>query len=167
VQPSQALPRSWIYVLLFFLSGFPALLYQIVWQRTLFTLFGANIESVTLVVTVFMLGLGLGSLAGGTLSSRAGLRLLAAFGAVEVCIGGFGAVSLQLFHGVASYTAGKSLLTTGTVAFSLLLIPTLLMGSTLPLLSEHFVRGTGNVGESVGLRPARFTWRFASTWPWA
>lgn len=151
VQPSQTLPRSWIYFLLFFLSGFPALLYQIVWQRTLFTLFGANIESVTLVVTVFMLGLGLGSLAGGTLSSRAGLRLLAAFGAVEVCIGGFGAVSLQLFHGVASYTAGKSLLTTGTVAFALLLIPTLLMGSTLPLLSEHFVRRTGNVGESVGL----------------
>jgi predicted membrane-bound spermidine synthase len=150
-QPNQPLPRSWIYFLLFFLSGFPALLYQIVWQRTLFTLFGANIESVTLVVTVFMLGLGLGSLTGGALSSRTGIRLLAVFGAVEVCIGGFGAVSLMLFHAVASYTAGKSLLTTGAVALALLLIPTVLMGSTLPLLSEHFVRRTGNVGESVGM----------------
>jgi spermidine synthase len=145
------LSRPWIYYLLFFLSGFPALLYQIVWQRALFTLFGVNVESVTLVVTVFMLGLGLGSLAGGVLSARPGIRLLAAFGAVELCIGVFGAASLQIFHGVASFTAGKSLLTTGTVAFALLLIPTLLMGSTLPLLSEHFVRRTGNVGESVGL----------------
>jgi predicted membrane-bound spermidine synthase len=141
----------WIYYLLFFLSGFPALLYQIVWQRTLFTLFGVNVESVTMVVTVFMLGLGLGSLAGGELSSRRGVRLLAAFGAVELCIGAFGAGSLWLFHRVASFTAGASLLTTGLAAFALLLIPTLLMGSTLPLLSEHFVRRTGNVGESVGL----------------
>jgi predicted membrane-bound spermidine synthase len=147
----RTLPRPWIYYLLFFLSGFPALLYQIVWQRALFTLFGVNVESVTLVVTVFMLGLGLGSLAGGALSSRPGIRLLAAFGAVEVCIGAFGAVSLRLFHTVASYTAGQSLLTTGIVAFALLLVPTVLMGSTLPLLSEHFVRRTGNVGESVGL----------------
>ncbi len=143
--------RMWIYYVLFFLSGFPALLYQIVWQRTLFTLFGVNVESVTIVVTVFMLGLGLGSLAGGELSSRPGMRLLAAFGAVELSIGAFGACSLRLFHGVALFTAGASLLTTGMVAFALLFLPTLLMGSTLPLLSEYFVRRTGNVGESVGL----------------
>src|SRR5450756_915806 len=58
-----------LYVL-FFLSGFPALLYQVVWQRALFTIYGVNIESVTVIVTVFMLGLGLGSLAGGWLSKR-------------------------------------------------------------------------------------------------
>ena len=43
----------WLY-LLFFLSGFPALLYQIVWQRALFTVFGVNVESVTVVVCAFM-----------------------------------------------------------------------------------------------------------------
>ena len=52
-----------VYYILFFFSGFPALLYQIVWQRALFTLYGVNIESVTIIVSVFMLGLGLGSLA--------------------------------------------------------------------------------------------------------
>ncbi len=143
--------RARIYYLLFFLSGFPALLYQIVWQRTLFTLFGTNVQSVTLVVTVFMLGLGLGSLAGGAVSARKNVRLLAAFGVAELSVGAFGAGSLALFHRVASFTAGRSLLVTGGVAFALLLVPTLLMGSTLPLLSEHFVRRTGNVGESVGL----------------
>ena len=46
--------RSGFYYFLFFLTGFPALLYQIIWQRTLFVLYGVNIESVTIVVTVFM-----------------------------------------------------------------------------------------------------------------
>jgi spermidine synthase len=156
VDPDQAggarmRSQAWIYYLLFFVSGFPALLYQIIWQRTLFTLFGTNVQSVTLVVTVFMLGLGLGSLAGGVASARRNARLLALFGAAELCVGAFGAGSLGLFHWVASFTAGKSLATTGVVAFALLLVPTLLMGCTLPLLSEHFVRRTGNVGESVGL----------------
>jgi spermidine synthase len=138
------------YYLLFFLSGFPALLYQIVWQRALFTLYGVNIESVTMIVTVFMLGLGLGSLAGGRLSSLPSVRPLVAFGAIEISIGLFGAASLWIFHRVGALTAGRSTFATGLCAFGLLLIPTLLMGSTLPLLVEHVVRTTGNVGESVG-----------------
>ena len=36
---------------LFFFSGFPALIYQLTWQRALFRAFGVNIESVTIVVT--------------------------------------------------------------------------------------------------------------------
>jgi predicted membrane-bound spermidine synthase len=148
---AQAKTTVWLYYVLFFLSGFPALLYQIVWQRALFTLFGVNIESVTVVVAVFMLGLGLGSLVGGALSNRPGIQLLTAFGVVELSIGAYGAASLWIFHSVGSATAGRSLSSTGIAAFLLLLIPTLLMGSTLPLLAEHFVRRTGNVGESVGL----------------
>ena len=140
-----------LYYLLFFLSGFPALLYQIVWQRALFTLYGVNIESVTMIVTVFMLGLGMGSLAGGWLSSRPGIRLLLAFGLIEFSVGAFGAISLWIFHRIGSFTAGASTTATGLIAFVMLLVPTLLMGSTLPLLVEHFVRRTGNVGESVGL----------------
>jgi len=138
------------YYLLFFLSGFPALLYQIVWQRALFTLYGVNVESVTMIVTVFMLGLGLGSLLGGRISSLPKIRPLVAFGAIEISIGLFGSVSLWIFHRVGALTAGHSTVVTGTVAFGLLLIPTLLMGSTLPLLVEHVVRTTGSVGESVG-----------------
>jgi spermidine synthase len=140
-----------LYYLLFFLSGFPALLYQIVWQRALFTLYGVNVESVTMIVTVFMLGLGLGSLAGGWLSARSGMRLLLAFGVIELSVGAFGAASLAIFHRIGGLTAGSSTTVTGLVTFGLLLVPTMLMGSTLPLLVEHFVRRTGNVGESVGL----------------
>lgn len=142
--------QLWPYFLLFFVSGFPALIYQIVWQRALFTIYGVNIESVTIIVTVFMLGLGLGSLAGGRLSTAGGIRALRAFGAIEISIGIFGFCSLWIFHQVAQFTAGVSTAATGGITFLLLLVPTLLMGSTLPLLVAHLVRRTENVGESVG-----------------
>jgi predicted exporter len=61
---------------IFFASGFPALVYQLVWQRALFAIYGINVESVTVVVTAFMLGLGLGSLAGGVISRIRRLPLL-------------------------------------------------------------------------------------------
>src|SRR6478752_1910744 len=102
-------PESlWRYYALFFSSGFPALLYQIVWQRALFTIYGINVESVTIIVTVFMLGLGLGSLGGGWISNRAGVRPLLVFGIIESLIGIFGAFSLSFFARIGSLTAGHS-----------------------------------------------------------
>ena len=59
--------NEWL-VSLFFFSGFSALIYQVVWQRMLFTFFGVNIESVTLIVIIFMFGLGVGALIGGLVS---------------------------------------------------------------------------------------------------
>ena len=81
---------------LFFLSGFPALLYQIVWQRALFAIYGVNIQSVTIVVSAFMLGLGAGSLLGGILSKSRCVPLLQMFGLAELGIGAFGSVSLKI-----------------------------------------------------------------------
>ena len=147
--PSQPAAKAW-WFLLFFVSGFPALLYQIVWQRALFTLYGVNIESVTMVVTAFMLGLGLGSLAGGMISRRQDWPLLGIFGLVELLIGLYGAFSLRLFHWAANFTAGASPLQTGIVAFVLVVVPTMLMGATLPVLVSHTVRLSRNVGASVG-----------------
>lgn len=46
---------------LFFFSGCAALIYQVIWQRMLFTIFGVNLESVTIIVSVFMFGLGVGA----------------------------------------------------------------------------------------------------------
>ena len=138
------------YFKLFFLSGFPALLYQIVWQRALFTIYGVNVESVTVIVAAFMMGLGLGSLFGGWLSKRRNIPLLIVFASIEVGIAVFGVFSLRIFHALALSTAGAPAFQTGLVTFLLLLLPTLLMGSTLPLLVAHVVTIKSNVGESVG-----------------
>jgi spermidine synthase len=139
----------WWY-LFFFVSGFPALLYQIVWQRALFTLYGVNIESVTMVVTAFMLGLGLGSLVGGIISRRHKWPLLGVFGLVELLIGAYGICSLKIFHWAADFTAGSSPLQTGLIAFALVVLPTVLMGATLPILVSYTVHLSRNVGTSVG-----------------
>jgi spermidine synthase len=140
----------WFY-LLFFLSGFPALIYQIVWQRTLFAIYGVNMESVTVVVTAFMLGLGIGSLAGGRISRNPSAPLLVLFGAIELGIACYGAASLTIFHAVARFTEGALPVETSLATFALVLVPTVLMGATLPLLVAQLVRLSGNMGRAVGI----------------
>lgn len=135
---------------LFFFSGFPALMYQLVWQRALFRIFGVNIEAVTIVVTAFMLGLGLGSLAGGWLSRRRRMPLLPLLASIELTTGAFGLASLRLFDQVGDLTAGLPLGGTAAVTLGLVLVPTLLMGATLPVLVGYLARRSGNVGSSVG-----------------
>src|SRR5438132_733895 len=136
---------------LFFCSGFPALIYQLTWQRALFRIFGVNVESVTIVVTAFMLGLGLGSLAGGLLSKRRGIALLPLLAAIEVLTGAFGTVSLAIFDRVGAWTAGWPLPAMAAVNLALVIVPTLLMGATLPVLVSHLVRRCGNIGGALGL----------------
>jgi spermidine synthase len=135
--------------IVFFLSGISALTYQLAWQRKLFTIFGTNIESITVVVTAFMMGLGLGSLAGGLVSEKRFIRVLPAFAFIELCIGAYGLVSMRIFDAV-SMDAQMSTMSAGLLSFALVLVPTVLMGATLPLLVVHLVRKNSNVGESVG-----------------
>src|SRR5260370_34000822 len=92
----EATANSLAVAVVFFISGMPALVYQLIWQRSLFTMYGINVEAVTIVVAGFLLGLGFGSLAGGYLSRRSSLNLLAVFGIVELIIGSFGILSLRI-----------------------------------------------------------------------
>jgi spermidine synthase len=137
--------------LLFFASGMPALVYQVVWQRALFAIYGINSQSVAVVVTAFMLGLGVGSLVGGWLSSRFPKRGILFFAIAELGVALFGLASLRIFHWASVYTAGANL---GSVIFfslCLLLVPTVLMGATFPLLVEYLVLRTNRVGASVSI----------------
>jgi MFS family permease len=136
--------------LAFFLSGAAALVYQVVWQRALLTIYGVNVESVALVVAAFLVGLGTGSLLGGLLSRRPGLSPLRTVGLFELAIGVYGVASLALFRALGEMTAGRSGLATFLAAFGLVLLPTAGMGATLPLLSAYIVNRLRNVGRSVG-----------------
>ena len=135
--------------LLFFASGMPAMVYQIVWQRALFAIYGVNAESVAVVVTAFMIGLGIGSLVGGRLSTRFPRYGILMFGIAELGVALFGLGSLRVFHWAATSTAGANLVLTIVFSLLLLLIPTVLMGATLPLLVEYLVLRTNCVGTSV------------------
>jgi len=147
---SDRLPVLVIYPV-FLISGGAAILYQLAWQRSLFRLLGSSMESVTMIVTAFMLGLGLGSLAGGAASERFRWPLPLVFGAFEIGIGAFGFISMPLFSWMASQTTEAEGLSIGLIAFVAVLLPTLLMGATLPILVAYLVRQSGNVGRSVGM----------------
>jgi spermidine synthase len=134
----------------FFSSGFAALIYQVVWQRVLFATFGINIEAVTIVVTAFLLGLGFGSIGGGVLSVNRRIHPLVVFASLEIAIGAYGLISVPLFHKAAELSLGTSTATAGVMSFVLVVIPTLFMGATLPLLVSFAIRYSGNVGLSVG-----------------
>ena len=43
-------------LLSFFISGSSALMYQVSWQRALYALIGVDMDSITIIVSVFMLG---------------------------------------------------------------------------------------------------------------
>ena len=152
MKKNQTIPITTLFLcVIFFLSGIPALLYQIVWQRSLFAIYGVNMESVTVVVTAFMLGLGLGSLFGGWVSKHSRVALLGVYAVAELAIALFGFFSLRLFDWVGSYTLSASVLETGFLTFALVLLPTMMMGATLPLLVTYLVRRSPNVGRSTGI----------------
>src|SRR6187402_2669059 len=135
----------------FFLSGVPALLYQLCWQRMLFTVYGVNVESITVVVAAFMLGLGLGSLWGGRLTKVSRIAPLCLFGCFELAIAAFGLASPELLRWVGHVTLGAGLPATFGLSFLFVVTPTVLMGASLPLLVSHLLRRFDNVGHAVGL----------------
>lgn len=135
---------------LFFCSGFPALIYQLSWQRALFRIFGVNIESVTIVVTAFMLGLGLGSMVGGWLSQKSRLPLLLLLAGIELSTAIFGVFSLSLFQAAGNVALNLPLPILAVVMLVLVLVPTLLMGATLPVLVGFLTQRLGSTGAAVG-----------------
>lgn len=142
--------REGLLLAVFAASGAAALVYQVCWQRLLFSAFGVDLESITIVVSTFMLGLGCGALAGGALSRRYGNRLIELFVASELGIGIFGALSATLIPAVGDRFVDQSLPVVALVNYLLVLTPATLMGATLPILVAHLFRGSRNVGVSIG-----------------
>jgi predicted membrane-bound spermidine synthase len=136
--------------IVFAASGFAALIYQVVWQRVLYAWFGVNVEAVTIVVSAFLAGLGAGSLAGGRLAVGTQRDLLRKFGLTELAIAGIGLGSIGFFKAVGTLTLGLSPTSRGIVLAATAMLPTTLMGATLPILVEYVVQRTGNVGRAVG-----------------
>ena len=136
------------YRLLFFLSGATGLIYQLLWVRVLYQTFGSTMQSITTVVAAYMGGLGLGAWLLGRMGDRHP-KPAALYGWLEVAIGVFGIISplvLMLAHKVYVGIAGAIALPTAIsiplrfgLAALVLLIPTTLMGGTLPILTRAFM----------------------------
>ncbi|PYO94523.1 MAG: hypothetical protein DMD62_05345 [Gemmatimonadetes bacterium] len=133
------------YGVLFFLSGATGLIYELLWVRVLYQSFGSTIQSVATVVAAYMGGLGLGAWLFGRRADRSA-RPAELYGKLEIAIGIFGILSpfvLGLMHRIYLGTAGALALGGGAsvalrfgLAALVLLIPTTLMGGTLPILTR-------------------------------
>lgn len=151
-----ALPAA---LVAFFLSGFAALLYQVVWQRMLVFFSGADVYSVTVTVAAFMAGLGCGSLAGGYIADRLPRnRALALFGLAELSVGAFALLSKGFYYDFLYVQHGylaRDLFSLGVVLFLSMLFPTFFMGMSLPLLSRALAStleaAPGTIGALYGV----------------
>lgn len=142
-------------LLLFFASGYAALLYQTIWQRMLGFFSGVDVYSVTITVAAFMAGLGCGSLAGGQLADRLSERnRLLVFAVAEAIVALFALTSTRFYYEVLYLkwgTLGASPVLLPFVLFASLLVPTFCMGVTLPILAKTFTARIEAAPAIVGL----------------
>jgi len=141
----SARPFRHLLFIFFFVSGFCSLLYQIVWTRMAFASFGILTPVLSVVLSVFMLGLAVGAWGGGKLatarSSKNGASALKMYAAAEFLIG-VGAFAAPWFFSIGE----RLLLSTGEMnsitylsASALILAVSILpwclcMGATLPFM---------------------------------
>ncbi len=135
-----------VVLVVFFVSGVSALLYQVAWLKYLGFVFGNTVHAAATLIAVFLAGLGIGGYLFGRFLHRA--RALILYGILEALIGALGAFSPNAFAllddaYVAAYPsiagAPLSLAFFRIVAASLALLPpTILMGGTLPVLVRYF-----------------------------
>jgi spermidine synthase len=141
-------PIQLLVSLLFLLSGATALVYQITWVRNLTLIFGASFQATSIVLASFMAGLCLGGFFLGRYSGRV-VRPLRTYALLEIGIAAC-AVALPSLLNLADAAYVQVALAAGGVtpslnvvrfalAFGILVLPTFLMGATLPVLTEAFV----------------------------
>jgi spermidine synthase len=146
--------------LLFFASGLSGLVYQELWLRLLGLVFGVTVYAASAVLAGFMAGLALGSAIGGRWADRT-RRPLLLYGGAEVLVGLSALATPALLDGVErAYVAlhpvlphlpGALTLARFVLSIAVLLVPTMLMGATFPLVVRASLRGARPLGEDASV----------------
>ena len=151
-------------LLCFLFSGFAALLYETAWTREFAFVFGTSELAVVSVLAAYMGGLAAGAGVAARLAPRV-RRPVLVYGLLEL---GIAASALAVPSAIRAATALHTLVFGGLPAppeegqlagaffyllcsFVILLVPTGLMGATLPLLARHAVRRDDEIGQRIGL----------------
>ncbi len=144
----------------FFLTGASSLAYEIVWTRQIGILLGNTTYVISMVLAAFMGGLAAGSLLIGRWADRR-TDHLRVYGLLELaialyclCLPRLVEAAVPLFRIIYASTGGSGPLLQGVragVALLLLLIPSFLMGGTLPVLAKVMARAPDSYGEDMGM----------------
>src|SRR4030095_979218 len=146
--------------IIFFLSGATGLVYEVIWVRLTGLVFGNTSHAISVVLGAFMAGLALGSWKLGRQADRV-RSPLRFYGLLEIGIGVSAALVPLAFRSLDSiYWAlapsldkgpGGNGLVRFLTSFSILLVPTFLMGGTLPVLARFFTEAVQEVQRKVGV----------------
>ena len=147
--------------LIFILSGASGLIYQVIWMRQLTLIFGSTVFATSTVLTAFMAGLALGSYYFGRKIDESTQSPLRLYALLEAGIGAFclvwplilaalGAIYVLIHRNVTSEFYTLSLIRF-VLTFGVILIPSTLMGGTLPVLTRFFVKRLEQLGTNIGI----------------
>lgn len=171
VEPAEAAPtaapastagHSHLDVLLlvgFALSGAAAMVYENAWTRALTMVVGMSTYSFTIMLTTFLVGLGLGSMLyarwGGTRTVG-----VAGFGAVQLAVALTSLATIPLFEQLPFLflrlrqgfgdSFGQFLAIQVFLSALVMALPTLLLGTTFPVVARIYTQNLYRVGNSVG-----------------
>ena len=136
-----------------------ALIYEIVWIRPFTVVFGSTIYAVSIIVASFLVGLALGSWIAGRYTDRLS-NPLRYYGFIEIGIGLYGFMLISLFAVLpALYLSIYKATFSNTflffslqmiLSFVIILIPTTLMGMTLPIVMKSYSKKFEGVGKDLG-----------------
>ncbi|MCK4306039.1 MAG: fused MFS/spermidine synthase, partial [Candidatus Eisenbacteria sp.] len=158
VMAAHSVGVRWI-TLIYFCSGICSLIDEVVWVRLLKLTLGNTVYASSIVISMFMGGLALGALLMTRFADRVE-RPLRLYALLEVCAT-FSALSLPIalrfadqgyrwFYTQAHPSPAGLLALQVIVSAVLLLVPAMVMGSTLPLLSRYVTAVHDRVGRLVG-----------------
>ncbi|RKU38874.1 hypothetical protein C6496_05070 [Candidatus Poribacteria bacterium] len=147
--------------LIFIFSGASGLIYQVIWMRQLTLIFGSTVFATSTVLTAFMAGLALGSFYFGRKIDGSDQSPLRIYALLEAGIGAFclvwplilsvlGALYVLIHRNVTSEFYTLSLIRF-LLTFAVILIPSTLMGGTLPVLTRFFVKRLEQLGTNIGV----------------
>ena len=160
--PRNTKIEIFVLFILFFLSGLSALIYESAWSQQLSLIFGSTELAIAAVLASYMAGLALGAKLISLIINRID-KPIKTYAIIEIFIA-ITALSIPLLlemvsslyslvyttsHMTSSSTQHAIMYVFGS--FVVLLIPTSLMGATLPLLAKFLVRSKDNLGNKIGL----------------
>lgn len=161
---TTALPR-WVIGAVLLLSGFATLAYEMLWLRALKYLVGNSTYALTMVLVVFLVGLGFGGVWYRRVVERLGAEAALALCQIGIAVAALTAIGLEALAAgseqIARYVSEVSPVVNALpwpirLAFScvqatiMMLPPTLLMGLSFPLASRLFVARISRVGAHLG-----------------
>jgi spermidine synthase len=151
-------PLRWLVLGAFALSGFASLGYEVVWTRVLTRFLGNSVYAFSAMLTTFLVGLALGSLVLSPFVDRI-KRRIAVLGAVEFGVALYVLLSIGVYSWQLEnllpfahpFPAWDAPLWRFLCTFSVLLVPTFLMGATFPLAARAYVADMACLGRNVGV----------------